>query len=99
MDVSHLVVRLENLRDLLGNDIPQERINAIIKEADLTEDNRISYPEFLALWEENPSTPTSGDKPRSISSLDTDESSTEKKSDTNHKMSVTFRLGFLCNAC
>jgi hypothetical protein len=42
----------ENLREILGPQFPQERINQIIKEADLTEDNRISYPEFLALWED-----------------------------------------------
>ena len=77
----------ENLRDLLGNDIPQERINAIIKEADLTEDNRISYPEFLALWEENPATSTSGGKSLSIGTIDSDESYTDK-SDSTHKMEL-----------
>jgi Ca2+-binding EF-hand superfamily protein len=41
----------ENLVEMLGDDFPREEIEAIIKEADLTHDNRISYAEFLALWE------------------------------------------------
>mmetsp|Transcript_17317 Transcript_17317/g.25587 ORF Transcript_17317/g.25587 Transcript_17317/m.25587 type:complete len:732 (-) Transcript_17317:106-2301(-) len=49
-------ISLENLRELLGDEIPVNRINVIIKEADLTEDNRISYPEFLALWTGEPET-------------------------------------------
>jgi len=42
----------ENLRDFLGDDLPQEEIDAIIEEADSNKDNKISYPEFLALWED-----------------------------------------------
>jgi hypothetical protein len=45
-------ITTDNLRELLGDEIAEEEINAIIKEADLTNDNRISYPEFLALWED-----------------------------------------------
>jgi predicted HTH domain antitoxin len=45
-------ISADSLRELLGNNIPQEEINAIIKEADLNNDNRISYAEFLALWED-----------------------------------------------
>jgi len=45
-------ISAKNLREILGDEFPQERINAIISEADLTHDNRISYPEFLALWED-----------------------------------------------
>jgi hypothetical protein len=45
-------ISADNLRELLGSDIPQEEINAIIKEADRNKDNRISYAEFLALWED-----------------------------------------------
>ena len=44
-------ITTKNLRELLGNEVPEEDINAIIKEADITHDNRISYSEFLALWE------------------------------------------------
>lgn len=40
----------ENLRELLGDEIPESEIDAIIDEADLTQDGRISYSEFLALW-------------------------------------------------
>jgi len=45
-------ISAENLRAMLGHDFPQEEIDSIIKEADLTSDNKISYAEFLALWEE-----------------------------------------------
>ncbi|KAL7568560.1 hypothetical protein ACA910_002672 [Epithemia clementina (nom. ined.)] len=41
----------ENLRSLLGDEFPQSEIDAIIDEADLTRDGKISYSEFLALWE------------------------------------------------
>jgi hypothetical protein len=44
-------IEAENLVEMLGNDFPREEIEAIIKESDLTQDNRISYSEFLALWE------------------------------------------------
>lgn len=40
-----------NLAEMLGHDFPKEEIDSIIQEADLTKDNRISYSEFLALWE------------------------------------------------
>ena len=40
------------MKALLGNDFPKEEIDAIIKEADLTKDGKISYSEFLALWED-----------------------------------------------
>lgn len=45
-------ISVENLRDMLGDDFAVEELEAIIKEADLTNDNRISYAEFLALWQE-----------------------------------------------
>jgi hypothetical protein len=45
-------ISADNLRELLGSDIPQDEINAIIEEADLSNDNLISYAEFLALWED-----------------------------------------------
>ena len=41
----------QNLRELLGEEFPQEELENIIREADLTRDNKISYAEFLALWE------------------------------------------------
>lgn len=41
-----------NLREILGDEITDEQIDAIIKEADLTKDGKISYTEFLALWED-----------------------------------------------
>lgn len=45
-------ISASNLIELLGNDIPKSEIDAIIKEADLTMDGKISYSEFLALWED-----------------------------------------------
>ena len=42
----------ENLREFLGDDLPQEEIDEIIREADITKDGKISYAEFLALWED-----------------------------------------------
>jgi calcium-dependent protein kinase len=41
-----------NLRQILGEDFPEEEIEAIIREADLSKDGQISYSEFLALWED-----------------------------------------------
>ena len=43
-------ISAENLREILGNDFPEEEIDAIIKEA--SKHGSISYSEFLALWEE-----------------------------------------------
>jgi len=45
-------ISAENLAEILGEDFPREDIDEIIQEADLTKDNRISYSEFLALWEQ-----------------------------------------------
>lgn len=42
----------ENLREFLGDDLPQAEIDEIMVEADSNNDNKISYPEFLALWED-----------------------------------------------
>jgi hypothetical protein len=40
-----------NLAEMLGHDFPKEEIEAIIQEADLSKDNRITYSDFLTLWE------------------------------------------------
>lgn len=42
----------ENLRQFLGDDMPQDEIDEIIREVDENNDNQISFPEFLALWED-----------------------------------------------
>jgi hypothetical protein len=57
----------ENLRELLGDDFPQDKIRAIIDEADLTDDHQISYPEFLALWEDGPGTARSEEQSGTLS--------------------------------
>ena len=43
-------ITVDNLRDFLGENIPTSYLEAIIDEADLTRDHRISYEEFLELW-------------------------------------------------
>lgn len=44
-------ISADNLVELLGKDFPRDEIDSIINEADLTKDNKISYSEFLTLWE------------------------------------------------
>eukprot|EP00980_Cylindrotheca_fusiformis_P002965 scaffold683_cov124-Cylindrotheca_fusiformis.AAC.34 len=44
-------ISAENLGEILGQDFPADEINSIIREADITKDGRISYAEFLSLWE------------------------------------------------
>lgn len=45
-------ITIDNLKDFLGG-ISQEYLDAIIDEADITRDHRISYEEFLSLWDED----------------------------------------------
>ena len=42
----------ENLMEILGENVPRDEIDAIIEEADLTNDSRVSYSDFMALWED-----------------------------------------------
>lgn len=44
-------ISAQNLRDMLGSDFPEEEINAIIGEAS-SEEGKISYSDFLRLWED-----------------------------------------------
>jgi hypothetical protein len=44
-------ITVQNLRDFLGNDLPTTYLDQIIDEADIVRDHRISYDEFLALWD------------------------------------------------
>jgi hypothetical protein len=37
---------------MLGSDVPKDYLESIIDEADIKRDKRISYEEFLALWDE-----------------------------------------------
>ena len=50
-----------NLKELLGDEFPQSEIDDIIKEADITMDGKISYSEFLALWEDKNETKYASD--------------------------------------
>lgn len=38
------------VRDFLGDEVPTEYLEKIIDEADLLHDHRISYAEFLEMW-------------------------------------------------
>ena len=40
-----------NLRELFGDDVPKEYIAQVIDEVDMKEDHKISYDQFLAMWE------------------------------------------------
>lgn len=44
-------ISTKNLREILGKDFPLKDINFIIDEADITGDGRISYEEFLCLFD------------------------------------------------
>ena len=41
-----------NLTDMLGTEVPKSYLDSIIDEADIKKDKRVSYEEFLALWDE-----------------------------------------------
>ena len=56
-------ITVGNLRDFLGEDLPEEYLSGIIDEADILKDKRISYEEFLALWDDE------GDRRRASSKL------------------------------
>jgi calcium-dependent protein kinase len=45
-------VTVENLRSFLGNDVSEDYIDDVIDEVDVVRDHRISYEEFLSLWDE-----------------------------------------------
>jgi len=44
-------ISFQNLREILGNDVPKEYIDQVIDEADQKQDHRISYDDFLAIWD------------------------------------------------
>jgi hypothetical protein len=44
-------ISAENLKEILGKDFPEDEIASIIKDVDQAKDGRISYSEFLAMWE------------------------------------------------
>jgi len=45
-------ISAENLAEILGQEFPKEEIEEIIADAGLTDNNRVSYADFLHLWEE-----------------------------------------------
>ena len=46
-------ITAQNLKDFLGDDIADDFIEEIIDEVDYNHDHRISYDEFLGLWDED----------------------------------------------
>ena len=44
---------MENLKEFLGEDVPDSYLDEVIDEADIERDHRISYDEFIALWNED----------------------------------------------
>jgi serine/threonine protein kinase len=46
-------ISLEDLREIFGDDAPEEYIEQVIAEADIKRDRMISYDEFLSLWDED----------------------------------------------
>lgn len=48
-DSGHITVC--DLRELLGSEVPKEYLDSIIDQADIVNDKRISYEEFLQLWD------------------------------------------------
>lgn len=45
-------ITVENLKELLGDDVPTSYLEHVIDECDIVRDRRISYDEFIALWNE-----------------------------------------------
>lgn len=43
-------ITVRNLRDFLGDDVPETYLDEVIDGADIVGDHRISYDEFIALW-------------------------------------------------
>lgn len=46
-------ITVQNLKEFLGEDIPDRYLAEVIDEADLRNDHRIAYDEFLALWNDD----------------------------------------------
>jgi len=46
-------ITVANLADMLGSNVPKSYLSNIIEEADIKKDKRISYEEFLALWNDD----------------------------------------------
>jgi Ca2+-binding EF-hand superfamily protein len=46
-------ITVKNLKFMLGQDVSEDYIDEIIDEVDLTRDHRISYEEFLSLWDDD----------------------------------------------
>jgi EF-hand domain pair len=45
-------ISAQSLVEMLGPDFPRHEIDQILEEVSMTKDNRVSYAEFLQLWEE-----------------------------------------------
>ena len=45
------IITIDNLKEFLGDDLPDSYLEEVIEEADIDSDNTISYEEFLAMWD------------------------------------------------
>lgn len=45
-------ITVENLRGILGNEFPEDELNTMVDGCDQNSDHRISYDEFLALFQQ-----------------------------------------------
>ena len=95
-------ISVENLKEMLGEGFATEDIEAIIKEAATDNDGKISYAEFLALWEDHNElkrdefiqeitvlkSKTDSERSVTLSAMSGDESDLEEK--TNHVARARF---------
>lgn len=55
-------ISIQNLEELFAGELNVIKLEEIIKEANVTEDNKVSYTEFLSLWDHKCETETSADE-------------------------------------
>jgi len=84
-------ITAENLIEILGQDVPRDQIDAIIEEADLNHDNRVSYSEFLTLWEDTQEI----DKDENMQGLSSELSSISLESDGSNTEEYMAHAEFL----
>lgn len=83
-------ISAHNLREILGPEFPEDEIDAIIAEANSV-DGKISYSDFLALWEEK----NENERGKVIQDLmDVENDTCSVGSEENFEESVA-RIGFL----
>ena len=76
-----LYSQLQNLLELLGNAVPQDRIDDLIRQADVDKDGQISFNDFLSMFREDNIKQTAIHLQDSRVSLEQSQSESEKISD------------------